>query len=582
MKYNERTIRGIYKRVIGTMSGLADINVEIHPQIVPHYEPKTKTIRMPSSVSYAQNSEEEFLFGRGICVHEASHVLFVPKITGSLRRQEDKDFWEWFNVFADANNEYKTAQVFPNLGKPLAEKTEALFKLKPELLSDANPFLQTLMRIDKVAKINADYPKDYNPDLKKFVEKVVDRFNKNKICGCKGSKLIRFTQEVFEDWRTLKKKHESDKKLKDPQIKKLMELMGNKIKQGGCEEQVKALEKKISGLSKCKQPWFDDKQGCPVVRATPILDDNLSEETLKKVIDKIKKLAKKAQEDAKKEGLGIGAGTSSLRLHQIRPNGDANDLYDIKRAHSKGKVINRMLKRRIKLQEELERRHRNGKEIDIEEVRRQIAKAGRITNAQVFQRDNTFQAGGEWAVEILVDCSGSMDGHNMEMAKQALATLGYAIDGLPNVHWALTGYNYGKDGIYEFQVKKFNDPRFHIEQLKKLQAGGGTPTNDCVKNSAHRLMRYPRLKKLMVVITDGQPAFPEETAKTIKMISKKIKMLGIGIEGIPEELMEKLFPTYYMFNIESANLEGDLTNLILEALDQKEKVSKFKKSWELL
>ena len=86
---------------------------------------------------------------------------------------------------------------------------------------------------------------------------------------------------------------------------------------------------------------------------------------------------------------------------------------------------------------------------------------------------------------------------------------------------------------------------------------------------------------IVVVITDGQPHLLEKTKRIIKQVSKNIKVLGIGIQGIPEELMEGLFPTYYMFDSESANLERDLTNLILEALDQKERISRFKKSWEL-
>lgn len=575
-KYNQRTIQGIYKRVVGTMSGLADINVEIHPQVVPHYEPATKTIRMPSSVSYAKDSNEEFVYGRGICVHEASHVLFAPPITGSLRRIEDNDFWEWFNVFADANNEYKVSKVFPNLGKPLADKTEALFKAKPEMLEHDNPFLQTLIRIDKLIDVKPKFPVGYSKDLEKFVNKVVKKWEDGKIYSCKGKKLITFTKGVFEDWRKLKKKHQNYKNPNQAKIKELMELMGKKIKSGGSKEEVNNIEKEISGLSKAKEPWFDDKAQTPMVREVNTDEVNVSEKELSEIVKEIKKIAEEELEMKKSAG---GLGTNSIETISIKPIGDIKDISDINTLYRRGKRINRMLKRRIKLQEDLERRHRNGHSIDMNEIRDQISKAGKLTNAQVFQRDNTFTQGGEWAVEVLIDCSGSMGEFKMDSAKRALATLAYAIDGLPNVKWALTGFDSDGKCVREFQIKKFNDPRFKLDLLKRTTACGGTPTSKVVRNSAVRLLRYKGLRKLMVVITDGQPYDPVLTSKIIKKVSKKIKVLGIGIEGIDESHMADLFPTYYMFN-ESASLETDLTNLILQALEQKDRVM-FRKSWEV-
>lgn len=580
MKYNDRVIKGIYKRIVGTMSGLADIKVEIHPEVVPHYEVGKKTIRMPSGVSYAQNEEEEFLFARGIVVHEAGHVLFVPKITGSLRRQEDKDFWEWFNVFADVNNEFKTAKVFPNLGKPLADKTEALFKTKPQMLENPNPFLQVLMRTDKLSTIPAKYPDDMNPDLKEFVEDIVKRFNKRRIHSCKGSKLIDFTQEVYEDWRKVKAKHENQCNPNAAKIKELMEQMSEKIKSGGSEEEIQKLEKEIDGLSKCKEQWFEDSPVRPA-NASKQDFDNLSDESLKKIIEKVKKLSKE-ELDKKIESANQGMPPDTEVIEQRNPEGVPYKLPDIKRAHSKGKLINRMLKRRIKLQEDFEKRHRNGYIIDSAEVRKQIARAGRLTNAQVFERENTLKEGGEWAIEILIDCSGSMDGYKMDMAKQALATLAYAIDGLPSVHWALTGFDCDSTPrINEWQIKKFTDAKFKIERLKRIVADGGTPTSHIIKSSARRLLKFQRLKKMMVVITDGEPADKKATKEMVKLISPRINVLGIGIEGINEKSMANLFPTHYMFNKSSANLEKDLTNLILEALDQKERIKSFKRTWEL-
>ena len=120
MKYNKKTMKGIYKRIVSSMSGLSDINIEIDAQVCPHFEPSSNTIRMPESMSFAENDDEDFEYSRGVMVHESSHVLFAPDIGGDCKRIErdgtcPKDFAEWFNVFADVNNEYKVAQVFLDL-----------------------------------------------------------------------------------------------------------------------------------------------------------------------------------------------------------------------------------------------------------------------------------------------------------------------------------------------------------------------------------------------------------------------------------------------------------------------------------
>ena len=91
MKYNKRIVQGIYKRIINSMSGLSSIDVELSDQGIPSYIPHKKTIIMPSSIHFAENQEEEFMFGRGLLCHEGAHVLFVPKMTDELAKIEDED-----------------------------------------------------------------------------------------------------------------------------------------------------------------------------------------------------------------------------------------------------------------------------------------------------------------------------------------------------------------------------------------------------------------------------------------------------------------------------------------------------------
>jgi|TARA_Y100000310_G_scaffold340611_1_gene437053 hypothetical protein len=576
-KYNQKTLTGIYKRIVGAMSGLADIDVRIHAQTSPHWNPEDRSVNMPLSVFFADNDEEDFTFGRGIVVHESSHVLFCPPF-----EPDSKDLAEWFNVFADCNNEWKTTQLWPHLKQPLAAKTQALVKKRPAVLTSDNPFMQVIMRCDKVSELSPEFPENYDPDLVDFVEWTTKSFHTGNIAEATGDELIEFCKSVNDRWQKLTSTKKQEGAKGSTRTHKLMKELGDLIKSGASKEAIQKKQEQIAKSSTKKELF---KQGIDrtiigelgKISGTPNYN-NLSLEELK---EKLKE-AKPGKVGETAQG---GWGCDEIPQHNVvtgQPYHDSGFEIDKSKAYKQGKKINRALRRKIHLQEDYEKRHRSGR-IDFNEVRRQVGQLGQIFKENIFERNNTFTRGGQWAVEVLVDCSGSMNGRNkMWEAKQAMATLAYALDGLPNVKYALTGFNFAQD-VQEMPVKRFQDRKFDMRKLSALYADGGNCDGHNILAAAKRLNKFRNIKKLLVVISDGQPAYQngiDHTKKAVEVAERfGIRVLGIGIEGCTEKALEHIYPNRYLFE-NTENLHQELTGLILSALGQRDAVKLVKRAWE--
>lgn len=569
MKYKIKTLKGIYGRVVGSMSGLSDVEVELHEQICPHFDPNRNTVCMPTEISYASNEEESFQVGRGIVVHEASHVLFAPNF-----KTKFEDEAEWFNVFADVNNEWKVTQLWEHLKKPLADKTKILFKKKPEILNSDSPFLQVLMRTDMIAGLKPSYPKDYNSKLKKFVETTTADFHKQKIAEATGKDLIKFTRKIFRRWQKL---YDCNEK-KQHDINNMMKELGDMIKNGATDEEIKTKQAQIKKAAGNGMKYKDKSN--KVIRETPGKEKNYNHLTLEELKERLKETDEKIQATAG-GGWGCSEINNKIKVEEVEPSGEERIDYDTKDAYVKGKIINKMLKRKIALQNDFEKRHRSGR-LDLEEIRKQVGMAGRIYKETIFQRDNNFTRGGQWAIEVLVDCSGSMGSHKMSAAKKLFATLGYALNGIPNVHYALTGFQ-ANGGIRDIIVKRFNERRTDFRKVNRLDSGDGNADGYSIRSASNRLLKFKNMKKVLVVISDGQPAYErgiEDTAEAVKQAEHfGIGVIGIGIEGCTETALQTIYPTNYLC-LDTESMPNDITNLILSSLGQKDKKQLVKKNWE--
>ena len=566
--YSQKQLQQIYKRIVGAMSGLAEIKVEVHEQVSPHWDPVNRAVRMPNKISYAKDEQDSFELSKGVVVHESGHVLFCPPFDSN-----DKEEYEWFNVFADCNNEYKVTQLFPHLKGPLAKKTTTLIERRPKLLQTDNPFLQVLMRCDRVAQLNPTFPENYDACLKKFVEETVSSFNERNIASANGDELVSFVKEIFQRWHELKGNRGQPGQEKGP-VPTLLKELGDLIKSGAPKEQI---DKKKEEIQQSKQDGVSYEEinrelVSDHVKVTAKGMADYSQYSL----EELKEMLKNPQGKSESSSNG-GWGCDDLKTEVVTTRPPVDEVedryrYNKKEAYEYGKKINRELRKRIKLQKDFEKRHRTGR-IDMSEIRKQMAQVGRIYKETIFERGESFRRGGEWAIEVLIDCSGSMSSRNkMSEAKKTLAVLGYALDGLPNVHYALTGFNTQHDFGTDIQLKRFNDKRFNISHVDGLYPCAGNADGYNIREATKRLMKFRNMKKILVVVSDGQPAYLngiDDTKKAVEIAEHfGVKVLGIGIKGCNENSMADIYPRkLFLYNIET--MYKEITDRVLEMLQQK-------------
>lgn len=182
---------------------------------------------------------------------------------------------------------------------------------------------------------------------------------------------------------------------------------------------------------------------------------------------------------------------------------------------------------------------------------------------RVFRRKEV-QINKDVAVSLLIDCSGSM---TSERKAQLAATAAYALaEVLQRMQIAceLIGFttqgSYGRAtdlarqaGIYMPIFKSFNDP-WDIKakrRLAKLWNEGWLANNvdgECVQIAANRLMARTETKKILIVLSDGQPnadgrtiMLQQHLKDTVKELSTKINIVGVGIKS---EAVKRYYPKH--------------------------------------
>ena len=583
---------------MGALSGLADISVTLNSGSNPHCkikDGKVYAIETFPVVPFAKNDEDDFQIGRGTILHESSHVLFAPDIGKAKKKlindgcsaEDVEDFRQWANIFADCNNEYKLAELFPHLKEHLLNLGQRVNEAKPELRTTDNPFMQVLQRCDGIFNSKPEYPADMDPKLISFCDKTIKEFKKKKILSAPAKKLVTFTKKTWKRWQDVKDKHEQQKGGSVNDMECAEKELGDAIAKGdekGQDEAQKKIDELYGNTSKILYKDDIDKD---VVRDNPM---NVNTDYNEMSIDDIRKMLQEQAEQGKKIktqtgnswGNDIVKDDNVIKAHPSEYC-KRNVSYDKDKAYKIGKKVNRGLKRKVALQEDFEKKQRSGR-MDLDLVRRQISKNGIITSNTIFQRLNDFTRGGEWAVKVLIDCSGSMGGGTkMPDAKQALATLGYAFNGLPNLHYSFTGFT-ADFATIDLVIKRFKDRKLNMKNLDILCPVGGNHDGHNIRSAIREFKPYRRLKKLMIVISDGQPAYGnglDDTKKAVDLATRLgIKVIGIGIEGCTEKSLAHIYPTRYMFK-NTEHLAEDLLNLILNALGDKRKSKLIRNKWEL-
>lgn len=148
----------------------------------------------------------------------------------------------------------------------------------------------------------------------------------------------------------------------------------------------------------------------------------------------------------------------------------------------------------------------------------------------------------------LADISGSTSGELFKKIIDCLATIegGFA----PLLPIKLMTYEGGTGSPNINILKDFNNRIKRINYsatFKKIgRAGGGTPTAEAMAIGGHELKKRKEKKKLLFIITDGEPNDQEAVLKITKQLrSKAIKVVAIlvqdGVNRRVEENFEKMY-----------------------------------------
>lgn len=133
------------------------------------------------------------------------------------------------------------------------------------------------------------------------------------------------------------------------------------------------------------------------------------------------------------------------------------------------------------------------------------------------------------AASILIDISTSMSSSKkLEIA----ALSGYATsEALSSIHGVTSAVAVfptvtGVDYISSFGVK----PVMNAENFAKLAVNGSTPLSDSMSRVSIDLLQQPQARKILLVITDGEPNYNDQYEVVIKAAENAgIEIMGVGI-----------------------------------------------------
>ena len=227
------------------------------------------------------------------------------------------------------------------------------------------------------------------------------------------------------------------------------------------------------------------------------------------------------------------------RLH---PSGDANKIDKLLQKHDElAKKLKRMIemlkpqnKKRIRFQEE-------GSELDLDIALRSLIdlKNGQVPDLRINYSNITDSR--NIAVMLLVDSSESLNQINaetgqslLELSQEALAITAWTIDKLGD-KFAIAGFNSNTRSEVRYQhIKGFSEQYGETvkARIAQMQASYSTRMGSAMRHAAHYLGAQQAEKKLLLVLTDGEPADidakdPQTLIKDAKKCVEELKSQGI-------------------------------------------------------
>lgn len=175
------------------------------------------------------------------------------------------------------------------------------------------------------------------------------------------------------------------------------------------------------------------------------------------------------------------------------------------------------------------------------------------------------------SIQILLDKSGSMQSA-MDQAEAAVFAVLSALEGLPLVTTGAMSFpSKSEDGVDRCALIKSPKERL-IRAVSEggfgALANGGTPLAQALWPAAVEVLRAKGEKKILFVITDGEPN--RGTTQAVKEFIRRcevsgIEVIGLGFGDANEQILKVVFSKYCAVGV-VANLKSRLFELVREAL----------------
>ena len=254
-----------------------------------------------------------------------------------------------------------------------------------------------------------------------------------------------------------------------------------------------------------------DKKGSQYNRVTSKQMKSMIEKIEKTSTSKEKNDNKKAL-DKEREQLGNGASAPDLSkgFDMLKPNPSAINGYS---DENRVKVYDEVVSEIRKIANTLKQKRKSnisdeGSDIDIELMLEAVKKGSNDFYINEEKTDGT-------SILISVDCSGSMSNNNrLIIARNLCATMFRSVDRLPSIDMKVLLYggaesSFCRTGMLEINNEK-DCAKIGIDSSRNL-----TPTNDALIYSAHLMNKMKGKKKLLLFLTDGEPANYSRTSSLI-------------------------------------------------------------------
>jgi hypothetical protein len=176
------------------------------------------------------------------------------------------------------------------------------------------------------------------------------------------------------------------------------------------------------------------------------------------------------------------------------------------------------------------------------------------------------------SVLLVVDSSGSMHGSRYTHACAAAASMVECLKKL-NINHAVYGFSTGHAGCVVYEHKKFNESGVDSDTIIRRMTShkvdmNGNADAEALIYTVDKLIKQKQKRKIMIVLSDGQPAGGSNPHEFLKLTCRDIErnspceLYGVGIES---DCVQHFYSNNKVLN-KPSQLEATLLNLFKDAI----------------